>query len=93
MKHTPREYFLGVLSAAAILLVGCAQTSVYRNGKCVLRTQANAKLVVFHQGDTDLRIEGLNHSTPTRAGGSVIGTAATGATGIATALLTRGWVR
>lgn len=73
-------------------LTGCAQTQVFRNGKCVFKTQANASLVVFHQADTDLRIEGMNHSIPTRAGGSVVGTAATGAASIATAVLTRGLV-
>lgn len=73
-----------------IILTSCAQTSVYRNGQCVFRTQANASLVVFHQADTDLRIEGLNHSTPTRAGGSVIGTTGTALVGVATAVATRG---
>lgn len=81
------------LCLLSVFFVGCAQTSVYRNGQCVFRTQANASLIVFHQADTDLRIEGLNHSTPTRAGGSVIGTASAGATSLATALLTRGLVR
>lgn len=56
---------------------GCAQTVVYRNCKPILKTQANAKSLVFRQGDTYLRIDGLNHSTPTRAGGSVAGTIGT----------------
>lgn len=93
MKPEPyRLLLLCLIAFVAMLLTSCAQTQVYRNGQCVFKTQANASLVVFHQADTDLRIEGMNHSTPTRAGGSVIGTAATGATGIATALLTRGLV-
>lgn len=76
-----------------LFCIGCAQTSVYKNGQRVFATQANASLVVFHQGDTDLRIEGLNHSTPTRAGGSVIGTAGTAAAGVAATILTNGLVR
>lgn len=60
-------------------LPGC-QTTVYRDGKPILRTQANAKRVEFHQdakGATSLVIDGLNHSVPTRAGGSVAGTVGT----------------
>ncbi len=76
-----------------LVFVGCAQTTVFRNGQPILRTQANASLVVFSQGDTALRIEGMNHSTPTRAGGSVIGTTGTAAAGVATAILTNGLVR
>lgn len=76
-----------------LLIVGCAQTTVYRNGQPILKTQANAKLLVFRQGDTFLRIEGLNHSTPTRAGGSVLGTGLSGAAGVATAILTNGLVQ
>ncbi len=82
------KYLLAALLAFA--LTACASTTVYRNGKRVLNTQANASLLVFHQGDTDLRIEGLNHSTPTRAGGSVIGTAGTALTGIVTAVAAHG---
>lgn len=86
------EYIIGALIITGCL-TGCADTRVYRDGKLALKTQANANLITFHQGDTDLRIEKMNHSTPTRAGGSVIGTAATGVTSIATAIATKGLVR
>lgn len=56
---------------------GCASTTVYRNGQPILKTQANAKSLVFRQGDTYLRIDGLDHAGPTRAGGSVAGTIGT----------------
>ncbi len=74
-------------------LSACAHTVVKKNGQTILDTQANADLLEFAQGDTTLRIVKLNHSTPTRAGGSVIGTTGTAATGIATAILTKGLIR
>ncbi len=58
----------------ALMLCGCASTSVYRDGKRILFTQANATHLEFRQGDTSLVIDGMDHSTPTRAGGSVAGT-------------------
>lgn len=61
----------------ALVLSSCAHTIVRKNGRVILDTQANARLLVFKQGDTYLYIDGLNHSTPTRAGGSVVGTAGT----------------
>lgn len=82
-----------LLPLCFLLFASCAETQVYRNGQLALRTQANASLLTFHQGDTDLRIEGMNHSTPTRAGGSVVGTAATGLAGVATAVLSKGLIR
>lgn len=81
-----------LLLGISIGLAGCAQTTVFRNGQPILKTQANAKLLVFQRGDTYLRIEGLNHSTPTRAGGSVIGTGLSGVAGIATVVATKGLV-
>lgn len=80
------------LTALCLILPACAHTVVKKNDQVILDTQANADLVEFRQGDTSLKMVKMNHSTPTRAGGSVIGTAATGATGIATAILTRGLV-
>lgn len=62
----------------AFLFTGCASTSIYENGRKVFTTQANANELsyVSAQGST-LKVSGLNHSTPTRAGGSAIGTAGT----------------
>lgn len=79
-----------LLAALAILCSGCASTVVYRDGQPILKTQANAALVVFRQGDTELRIERLDHAVATRAGGATVGTAATGVTGIITAAAVRG---
>lgn len=76
-----------------LAFTGCANTVVKRDGKVVLWTQANASTLEFHSGDTSLKMTMMNHSTPTRAGGSVIGTTATGATGVITALVTKGIVR
>lgn len=76
-----------------LFLCSCANTVVKRDGKVVLWTQANASTLEFHSGDTSLKMTMMNHSTPTRAGGSVIGTTATGAAGVITALVTKGLVR
>lgn len=81
-----------VMILLGLALVGC-ETKVYKDGNLILKTQANAKSLVFRQGDTYLKIDGMNHSTPTRAGGSVLGTGLSGATGVATAILTKGLVR
>jgi hypothetical protein len=81
------------LAALFSMLAGCASTTVYRDGKPILKTQADAKSLAFSQGDTSLKVVGLNHSTPTRAGGSVIGTTGTAVAGAATAVLTRGLVK
>lgn len=62
-----------------LLLCSCASTKVYRNGLLVLNTQADASNFEFIQGDTQLRATRLNHSGPTRAGGSVLGTGLAGA--------------
>lgn len=86
-----KRILLALIIAAA--LPSCAQTTVYRNGQPILKTQANAKLLVFQQGNTYLRIEGLNHSIATRAGGAVIGTGLSGVAGIATVVATKGLVR
>jgi hypothetical protein len=80
------------LALIAILFSGCASTSVFKNGQKILFTQANANSLEFRQGDTFLKIEGLNHSTPTRAGGSVIGTTGTALTGVAGAVVAGGIV-
>lgn len=70
MKNT--IVILVILATAA--LSGCAQTAAYKDGRCIFRSQANAKLITFRNADIELRVEDLDHSTPTRAGGSVVGT-------------------
>lgn len=77
----------------AFLILPACSTTVYRNGNPILRTYANADIVEFHQGDTSLRMVKMNHSTPTRAAGSVVGTALAGATGLAGAVITKGIIK
>lgn len=60
--------------AALCTLAGCAQTVVDAKG---FRTQANVSHVEYRRtadGAVSLVMDGVNHSTPTRAGGSVAGT-------------------
>jgi hypothetical protein len=67
-----------------LLLTGC-QTVVYGpDGKRQFATGANAKNLTFTGPGTYLHADDLNHSTPTRAAGAVIGNAATGIGGIIT---------
>lgn len=83
----------GLALLAVAFLSGCASTNVYRGGRKILSTQADAAQLEFRDGNTSLKVVGLNHSTPTRAGGSVVGTAGTAVGGVATALLSQGIVR
>lgn len=57
----------------ALFLVGCASTTFYHNGQKVLATQANITGLVVTK-DGELRADKVDHSTPTRAGGSAAGT-------------------
>lgn len=66
--------------------IGCASTTIYRSGKPILRIQGDATNLTYRNGGIYFHADKLNHSEPTRAGGSVIGTAGTAATGIVTAL-------
>lgn len=75
-----------------LLLMGCSYTKI-DSPKFKMRTQANMK-VVDVKADGSFRIEDMNHSTPTLAGGKAISNGATAfgtaATGLATGLLSRG---
>ncbi len=73
----------------AFVFAGCASTSVYRGGQKIFTTQADAGQLEFHDGGTSLTVQGLNHSTPTRAGGSVIGTAGSAVTAAAAAIIAK----
>lgn len=56
--------------------------------------QANCSYVEWHGGSRpSLIMRDVNHSTPTRAGGSLIGTTGAALTGVAGAVLTHGLVR
>lgn len=81
--------WVGFALALAFAMSSCASTTVYQGGQKILTTQANAASLAFKQGDTSLEVTGLDHSTPTRAGGSVIGTTGTAVAGAAAAFLTK----
>ncbi len=69
----------------------CAGT--YASSKCVY-TQADCEYLEWHGGPRpSLMMRGVNHSTPTRAGGSVLGTVAMGAASIITAKMGMGVIR
>lgn len=83
-----------LLALLPLLLIGCAGTQVRENGKIVFRTQMNCAEMEFRSpAGSYLKVRGMNHSTPTRAGGSLIGTTGAAMTGVAGALLTNGLVR
>ena len=78
----------------SLLFSGCAGTFVKENGQVVFFTQANCTSLHFHSAaGSDLTMTGLNHAVATRAGGSVIGTAASGAAGVIAAGVTKGIIR
>lgn len=63
-----------------LFLCSCAGT--YVSGACMF-TQANATNIEWHGGTNPwFKAKILNHSIPTRAGGSVIGTSLMGAAGL-----------
>lgn len=83
------------LAFLVLMCYGCASTKVnYPNGKTAFSTQANAEDISFTAGAGATAVAfhaaKLNHSTPTRAGGSVVGTGATGLTSLLVAWLTKG---
>jgi hypothetical protein len=83
---------LSIAFALLFSLTGCAQTSIQAKN-FTMKTQANMA-VCDVKSDGSFRIEGLNHSTPTLAGGKAFsnGTATFGsaATGLAAGLLSHG---
>lgn len=76
-----------LFTTATILLSGCS-TTIKEHGQVVFHTQANLTNVNFSTpAGTHFHADKVDHSTPTRAGGSVIGTTGTAVTGAATAIL------
>jgi len=74
-----------ILCALAFLFCGCAHSKFYHNGALVADIQGNfATLDVSKDGG--IHATGVNHSTPTRAGGSVLGTGLAGAVPLVTAI-------
>jgi hypothetical protein len=83
-----------ILLILCLATVGCAHTEVRENGATVFKTQMNAKRLTYRSpAGSYLSVEGMNHSTPTRAGGSVLGTGLTGAGGILATWMTGGAAR
>lgn len=86
-----------LLVLLAIILAGCASTVVKsRTGHVLLRTQADAARVTFYYAGggevIDCAMEQPNHSVPTRAGGSVVGTTFSGATSLVMAGVSKGLI-
>lgn len=54
---------------AALLLSGCAHTTVFVDGRKVFATQADSENVTYRNGSTYFHADRLNHSTPTLAQG------------------------
>lgn len=86
-----KTYKLATLTLLVIpfLSVGCASTEVWQNGQRVFRTEMNCRYMALNTSPSrsSLIVHGMNHSTPTRAGGSVLGTGLGGVTGVAGALI------
>lgn len=73
-----------LLILLSLAMCSCS-TTVSEGGKPVLKTYANMTGVEFRTpAGTYLKADRIDHSTPTRAAGSVVGTAATGISGILT---------
>jgi hypothetical protein len=56
------------LLAAALLMCGCASTTVYENGQPVFRTQGDVANLTFSTRSTTLRVGSVSHSSATLAG-------------------------
>jgi len=71
-----------------LLFTGCAFTEVSdpKTGKRVFYTQADATNITYTGPGYSFHADRLNHSTPTRAGGSVAGTISSGFVSGVTAL-------
>ncbi len=87
MKYVALVIIALVLLAGCFLFTGCA-TRVYENGHLVLETYGDATGMQFSTGRTSLTVSRLNHSVPTRAAGSVVGTGLAGALPIVTSVST-----
>lgn len=76
------------LALLALLFTGCATSSFYSHGRKFADIRADLTDVSIHyaaDGSIDFRATRMNHSVPTRAAGSVLGTAGTALSGAITA--------
>jgi hypothetical protein len=76
-----------------LLLCSCASTRIYENGQLIAVIQGDAQNVTIKTAHTQFHADVLMHSTATRAGGEIVGTAVTGATSVAGAVITSGLLR
>lgn len=67
------------LLALCLLMTSCSTTIYGPDGKPKMRTFADASNVSYKDKECEFHADTLNHSAPTRATGSVIGTTMTGA--------------
>lgn len=75
------------LGLVVFLSAGCASSTFYNGKDRILKTQANITGLSITKGDYALKADRIDHSTPTRAGGSAMGTWWTGLTSALTAFL------
>ncbi len=62
-----------------LLMSSCSTTLYHPNGKPKFRTYGDSASIAYQDKTTTLQVTGLDHSTPTRSAGSVVGTGLTGA--------------
>lgn len=81
-----------LILALAIALIGCASTTVYRDGKPIFRTQADMTAMEYScaaNGEMRWKAQSVNHSKPTIAGGNSVSKGIlAGGTAVATSGLT-----
>jgi hypothetical protein len=54
---------------ACLLFTGCAHTTIYEDGKPIMKTQADATNITLRTSRTYFHADKLDHSTPTLAQG------------------------
>lgn len=74
-----------------LIFTSCS-TTVYRDGRPILKTYANATGFHFQDGSTSLSADKLDHSSPTRAAGSIVGTGLSGVAGVIAAKAATGGI-
>lgn len=86
-----------LLASATLFFASCSSTTVYRDGKPVFHTQADASQITYRDDRSYFHAAGLNHSRPTAAGGSaasqVIKSGSSAVTAAGAAFATGGAVR
>jgi hypothetical protein len=71
---------IGILLFIIYLSLNSCSTTLYHpNGKPKFRTYGDSASIAYQDKTTKLQVTDLNHSAPTRATGSVVGTTMTGA--------------